>query len=220
MPFMLNGTAMNKPMLNGSILNCLHGGRHVWLQNHWTGTPNASTSTLSKDGAVVATNLETSPVIRNGIGWIAANSDLSNSDAGVKVTNSSTDADSFLYTSSDRPVPASTPITIRADIVASDDPGNPGVNGSLFVMELNSTGVIAGYQAVNNLLSIGEHSISFTTHPTTVSISVRRYTSRTQGKSVTWKNYVGIYTQSDWQAMQALGITRFDGYTYTRQRKG
>ena len=62
MPFIINGQKLNKPIYKGVILNAIH----VWLQNHWTGTPNASASTLSQDGTVVATNLLTTPRTLNG----------------------------------------------------------------------------------------------------------------------------------------------------------
>ena len=80
MPFMLNGVAMNKPVQNGAVLNCLHGGSHVWLQNKLTGIANAPPSTLSKDGVVMATNLVANHEVRSG--GEAANvliSDTSNS---------------------------------------------------------------------------------------------------------------------------------------------
>ena len=57
MPFIVNGQILNKPIYKGATLNAIH----VWLQNHWTGTPDASTSTLSQDGSVVATNSHKDP---------------------------------------------------------------------------------------------------------------------------------------------------------------
>lgn len=67
MPFIINGQKLNKPIYEGVVLNAIH----VWLQNHWTGAANASTSTLSQDGTVVATNLapNAKPVSSGFIGF-------------------------------------------------------------------------------------------------------------------------------------------------------
>ena len=65
MAIVINGTTYNRAMQNGKKVSVLFNSSKVIdsfpLITAWTGTPNASTSTLSQDGAVVATNLVTDP---------------------------------------------------------------------------------------------------------------------------------------------------------------
>ena len=56
MALMHGGVAQGKPYINGKQYNAWRNGKQLWPSTAWTGAANASTSTLSQDGQVVATN--------------------------------------------------------------------------------------------------------------------------------------------------------------------
>ena len=193
MPFMLNGTAMNKPMLNGAILNCLHGGRHVWLQNQWTGPADASTSTLSQDGTVVAKNLFTNPGFDANGSQPAITKNIASgsmSDGVLTLTRVSGSTDAYwqwMLTG----LPAGTPVVASCSMT----------NGKLMAWSSSWAALVPQ---------------SFTVPDDGV---VRFAFAPTSDSTATFTRPL-LCTAADYAAMQALGVTSFNGYTYTRQRKG
>ena len=72
MTLMHGGIAQGRPYINGKHYNAWHNGKQLWPSPAWTGTANASTSTLSQDGSVVAINhaLDPSLAAQPSIAWI------------------------------------------------------------------------------------------------------------------------------------------------------
>ena len=200
MPFIVNGLKLNKPIYEGVVLNAIH----VWLQNHWTGTANASPSTLSQDGQLVATNLFPT-MLPTGF----------NPDR-TSVTQT---ADGFTIT---------TNTTYTGD---GDDHDLYAVNtvaGETYHFHAETTNVLTttlpdlsiwvngGINVPNTYLlspSVIDRDI-----PVTIGLSQFAFKcGMTAGDHITWRR-IGLYTAADWKAMQARGVTWFNGDTYTRSR--
>ena len=211
MPLMINGVSYNKPLQDGKILNACHAGDHMWLQNHWTGTPNASTSTLSQDGRVVATNLVTSPKPL-AAGWTQSAVTMTDTPDGMTVSAHDGDSDSYA-TIINIPCNPDTTYHIAADLARIDGP--TWNNGPLFAYEIDGQG---GILATHVNIGGGGRGIlqaDFTTTPNTSYINIRLYAPLDVTQETVWR-HIGLYTAADWQAMQALGVTWFDGDMYQK----
>ena len=220
MPLIINSVAYNKAIRNGKILNALHAEHHTWLQNHWTGTANASTSILSQDGQVVATNLVTSPKPL-AAGWGAsAGASLADYAKGMAVVNQKTPD---FYTSDIRAQYAlvlqpSTKYHVYARLAdCSAAIASPG-KGHSVIMVLTESAVTTEVGPKNfsfttevgpKNFNVGAYDGSFVTGNTGAT-TIRLYTGANAGDTAVWKDVV-VCTQSDWAAMQARGITWFDG---------
>lgn len=155
----------------------------------WTGTPNASTSTLSQDGQVVATNLDIDPACLQ-----------------IRYCNPTTVSarqnadDTWTYTTIDGTmrwiIPILTlPVPVPGMIIfvqwAETNVQQDGVEGTLV-----ASGPGWAAYAVNAKLKMGIY------YPVGVSFTLL---------------HIGFYTAADWQAMQARGITWFDGDSQSPQ---
>ena len=206
MPLMINGVSYNKPIRNGKILNALHADHHTWLQNHWTGTPNASASTLSLDGNVVATNQATDPTSISTLKDIVCAS----SSNGFTLTRNTA------YTGSDdnnlvcANLVKGSPYHFHAELVSAHvtSPSDFAVwsrNLSL------PNSVLAGGAQTFDMDFMGLDN-------TFDNLRFSFKTGKAVGDTVTWRN-VGIYSASDWAAMQALGVNWFSGDIYEKEKK-
>lgn len=197
MPFIINGQILNKPIYKGATLNAIH----VWLQNHWTGTPDNSTSTLSQDGAVVATNLVTDPawyahtlrtyhatITKNGAFWdVVKNGDISTA---------------YLFGEE----AAFSALTANTDYVAVAQ-----VSGQFSVANtFTQTRGISNY----SVAIIGDYVV-WQVHVDTSDIrNLFLFVDLIDAPIKV--GMVGVFTLADWQAMQARGVTWFDGDSYVR----
>lgn len=198
MPLMINGVSYNKPILDGGRLNAIH----AWMLNHWLGTPNASTSTLSQEGKVVATNLFTDPnaLTKSGIGvlvngeWGAASPVADGDHWRIIIDPSWTSAlyPGFFNAWRD-----------TGDVVVITTDSNADKiyvqNGTL----ISHTSTMAVYRI--GASSLGDAGIWFRDSGMCLQ----------PGEGITITGY-GVYTSDDWDAMQALGVTWFDGDMYQK----
>lgn len=174
----------------------------------WTGTPNASTSTLPQDGAVMATNLFTNPVpLASALstkGVVAT--DTSN---GVSIVATNDMQDSYA-TISTIPVNANTTYHIAAELMQLDGPTWP--NGPLFAVEWTATNALAATHVAIGGRKQAILQTDFTTKPTATHIDIRLYAPLDKTQQTVWR-HIGLYAASDWAAMQALGVDWFSGDT-------
>lgn len=168
------------------------------LQAAWTGTANASASTLSQDGAVVATNL------------LKANRPASPATVHTSIAQT---ADGFT-------------ITTNTTYTGAGDNNNiytlntvPGVtyhfhaeNDDVLTTTLPDVSIWAdGYGSFSNTYLLSPHVIDKDITATNTGLPRFSFKSgMTAGDRVTWRR-IGLYTAADWQAMQARGVTWFDG---------
>ena len=170
---------------------------HVWLQNHWTGTPNASVSTLSQDGAVVATNLFKDP------------NALAGTQIGIKVNGAWTDANPVADGDHWRVVvdPSWSAAAYTdffnawrdtGDVVVITADANADKISVSYGTLISHTGTMTAYRI--GASSAGNAGVCF-----------QGWGGNMQpGEGITITGY-GAYTYDDWQAMQARGIRWFDG---------
>ena len=185
MPFIINGQKVNKPIYKGIILNAVH----VWLQNHWTGTPNASISTLSQDGKVVATNLFPNP-------GFAANGLQPTTKKNITSSSMSDGVLTFTRVS--------------------------GTYSNFFLWWLiglpAGTSMVASCATTNGVLAVWSSSWN-TLNPSSFTVpddgAIQFAFKSTSDSAATFTQPL-LCTAADWQAMQARGVTWFDGTTYTR----
>lgn len=202
MPFIINGLKLNKPIYEGVVLNAIH----VWLQNHWTGTTNASTSTLSQDGKIIATNLLWTPKPASA----STRTSVTQTPDGFTIKTNTTytgngkDHDVYLQN-----VVVGETYHFHAetdDVLTTTLP-----DASVWADGFNMPGGFSNTYLLSP--SVIDKDI------TAVAINYDRRVSfkcgMTAGDHVTWR-HVGLYTAADWQAMQARGIKWFDGDTYVR----
>ena len=185
MPFIINGQKVNKPIYKGVVLNAMH----VWLQNHWTGAADASTSTLSQDGQVVATNLFPNPDFNPNGSPPSMKKNITSSsmsDGILTLTRVSGNNDAYWlwwFTG----LPAGTSMVSACSMT----------NGKLNVFTSSWSVLNPGSFTVPD-----NGNVLFAFQPT--SDSAATFTRPL------------LCTASDWKAMQARGVTWFDGTTYTR----
>ena len=183
----------------------------------WTGTPNASTSTLSKDGAVVATNLFPNPSFESGsaTGFSVTSGTVGYTDGG---TNSPADGSYFLT------IPRSG--TSNATIVTNSIAVSAGASMRLQakVVSLARTySIVATYGSgatqtvysgsaggANGVWSSQSWTFTVPSGETTMTLTISaEYTIRF--------DMFQLCTQSDYAAMQSLGVDWFSGDTQSPQ---
>ena len=198
MPFIINGQKVNKPIYKGAVLNAMH----VWLQNHWTGTPNASASTLSQDGQVVATNLLWTP-LKN-----TRNTTVTQTDDGFTITTNTTytgNGDDHNLYFTNMVVGETYHLHAETDNVLTTTLPNASVWADGFSAYYISNTYLLSPSVIDNDITAIDNSI----HRLSFKCGM------TAGDHVTWRR-IGLYTAADWQAMQARGVTWFDGDSYVR----
>jgi hypothetical protein len=178
----------------------------------WTGTANSSTSTLSQDGAVVATNLVTSPKPL-AAGWLQNANTMTDTPDGLAVSAHDPNSDEYASTFNILCNPDTT-YHIVADLARIDGPTLP--NGPLFVVEWTATNARAATHVAIGGIKQGILQTDFTTQPTATSINIRLYAPMDVTQETVWR-HIGLYTAADWSAMQARGITWFDGDSQSPQ---
>ena len=154
------------------------------LMSAWTGTVNASTSTLSHDGTVVATNLDTNPInIRARGGW--QSTATRNSDGTWTYSLPSGDTNGTFFCAGSGNVGDVLRITFKEDI--------------------SSHGI--GTEGIIGLSKLDSHTIMGTINRT------RSPTLNVSLGALTPLKTIRV-TQSDYDAMQSLGIDWFSGDSY------
>ena len=232
MPLMINGVSYNKPLLDGGRLNAIHAGHHMWLQNHWTGTPNASISTLSQDGQVVATNFAFDPSVTqilrdySGAGQWTRGDDAS-SPSGSSLTFTCKNLQwswlSGLYLNplssrtSDM-IPPGTPLHLRVWCAAQSGDGSTN-NISVRLIEFSDdSGRMVGTKYTTVVLPTSPSWVDV--DMTSTASSRRMYKLGSFNEipvgSTVMIGPVMLCTSEDWQAMQARGVDWFDGDTYQK----
>lgn len=202
--------AYNKPLLGGVRYNAIRGGKHLWLQNQWSGTADASTSTLSQDGTLVATNLATNPaLLASGMTSFSSCSG-EDSDDGMTLTATGSVACASLDV---HDIPGSgTTIHVAATLDAISSTTTPSGRG-LFVVFWSSSGAVLGTKNVGP--SVGVLSVDVTVPDSASYIEVRLYAPSATGGTATWSEIL-VCTAADYEAMQAKNVTWFDGDSYVR----
>lgn len=181
----------------------IQGLERSTLSTQWTGDKNASTSTLSQDGAVVATNLILSPLPR-AMDYVtydathAGSPTLSDQPDGMKLTSNESHNPSAYKNGHTLPAGS---YHLHAELSEVS-----GTKWNDFM--LGFFGYITPYPSA---LSHGivDYDATFTDDMPSKNFELK---CPTDGYAV-WR-HVGLYTASDWQAMQALGVTWFDGDSF------
>ena len=178
-------------------------GQMLDLKAAWTGTPNASTSTLSQDGTVVATNLFPTPRLASAY---LGNTSITQTDDGFTIKTNTTYTgsgdDHNLYPQN---VVAGETYHLHAetDDVLTDT--LPDISIWISRMEPYPVSVPNTYLSSPSVIDIDIDIPS--------AGRIDRITFKcgmTAGDHVTWRR-IGLYTVAEWQAMQALGVDWFDG---------
>lgn len=214
MPFIINGEKLNKPIYKGNNLNAIH----VWLQNHWTGTADASASTLSQDGQVVATNLFPYPKPTSNIPlWTKWRVAVSFPGDGMLLTQTSdvsagNGAYAQILLSG---LKSGVTYHVEADMIPSASVKPPTKPGRMMLMVAGpyDLSLVSG----DSRVGAGRRACTFTADGVT-QYNLVLFAGDGSGDtsmSVMWSNIL-ITTDADWQAMQARGVTWFDGDSYIR----
>ncbi len=169
----------------------------------WTGTPNASPSTLSQDGAVIATNLfPTTRLASADMG----NTSITQTADGFTITTNKTYTgfgdDHYLNTSNE---------------VAGETYHLHAETDNVLTTTLPDLSIWGCDESWDGVVSVPNTYIS---SPSVIDIdlpsnarTVARISLKcgmTAGDHVTWRR-LGLYTAADWNAMKALGVSWFDG---------
>jgi hypothetical protein len=174
------------------------------LSTQWTGDKNASTSTLSQDGKVVATNLFPTPRPASGD---TGNTSITQTDDGFTIKTNKT------YTGSGddhnfypKFVAAGETYHFHAEVDDMLTTTLPDI--SIWIGRWGSGDV----SVPNTRLS--SPSVIDIDLPSMVGIDrITFKCGMTAGDHVTWRR-LGLYTAAEWQAMQALGVDWFDGDSF------
>lgn len=179
------------------------------IASSWTGNKDASTSQLSQDGSVIATNLVTSPKPL-AAGWGQSSVTMTDTPDGLAVSAHDHDADEYAVILN-IPCNPDTTYHIVAELMRLDGP--TWINGPLFAVEWTTTNGIAAVHMAIGGIKQGILQTDFTTQPTATNISIRLYAPLYTTQQTVWR-HIGLYTAADWSAMQARGITWFDGDSF------
>lgn len=179
------------------------------IASSWTGNKDAGTSQLSQDGSVIATNLVNSPKPL-AAGWTQSAVTMTDTPDGLAVSAHDPNSDEYAIIFN-TPVNPDTTYHIVADLARIDGPTWP--NGPLFVVEWTATNALAATHPAIGGIKQGILQTDFTTQPTTTHIDIRLYAPLDVTQQTVWR-HIGLYTDSDWSAMQARGITWFDGDSF------
>lgn len=170
------------------------------LKAAWTGTPNASTSVLSQDGKVVATNLFPTPRLASAD---MGNTSITQTADGFTITTNKTytgNGDDHSFHPQNAVAGKTHHFHAETDDVLTTT--LPDIS-----IWLGSWG--GGLGVPNTYLS--SPSVIDIDIPSTVSIDrITFKCGMTAGDHVTWRR-IGLYAAAEWNAMQALGVDWFDG---------
>lgn len=159
------------------------------LKAAWAGTPNASASTLSQDGALVATNAFTDP---NAVYQKVAYN-CTATQVGSYWRYTATDATLSAVTGAfSSKLPVGTVVYYK---ISSSDVGVPNTVENAVLLKKNSNG-----ESWWSIYIVGNHAIFL----------VGGNSSGSVGESITLERFAQ-YTPADHAALQALGVTWFDG---------
>jgi len=187
------------------------------LVSAWTGTLDASTSTLSQGGAVVATNLFPYPKPTSLVPFAeslrcAASFPSSGGMLIQQTSDVSTVAGAGAFVKMALPPLAAGTYHVLATMSPSASVEPPSYGGRMMICVTNSQMVVF---AGDNTVGQGSRSFTFTADGST-SYYLALFAGDGSGDtsmSVLWQRII-IISDSDWQALQALGVTWFDGDTY------
>jgi hypothetical protein len=187
----------------------VHGGGLVFdtsPSTRWTGTPNASTSTLSQDGKIIATNLLPTPRPASAT---MRNTTITQTDDGFAITTNKTyTGGGDDYNLFPQNAVAGETYHFHAE---TDDVLTTTLPDVSIYIDRSGTGV-GDVSVPNTRLS----SPSVIDIDLPFMVGVKRISFKcgmTAGDHVTWRR-IGLYTAADWKAMQARGVTWFDGDSY------
>lgn len=175
----------------------------------WTGTPNASTSTLSQDGQVVATNLVTSPKPYTKDFYSLTNCTVTDDNGWVRITPDSGNTSpqqGWAYLHLDKSTVAKGDNLVLAFECRSDSPND------YRVAFINCASSVAREASVH--ANPGSAGLLVSKQFTYGEYYGNDFTFQTFGQYSLWVRNVVVCTAADWSAMQALGIDWFDGDTY------
>jgi hypothetical protein len=168
----------------------------------WTGTPNASTSTLSQDGTVVATNLVTDPAwyAHTPRNWQAK---ITKNGAFLDVVKNGDSATVYPFGEKE----ALSDLTANTDYVAVAQ-----VSGQVSVARtFDQTKGISNYSAA----IVGDHVV-WQVHVDTLD-SRNLFFHVDLIDAHIKMGMVGVFTLAGWNIMQALGVDWFDGDSQSPQ---
>ncbi|MFT9305590.1 MAG: hypothetical protein ABF524_07380 [Bifidobacterium aquikefiri] len=179
--------------------------KNTSLSSTWSGTANASSSTLSKDGSVVATNLLVNPNPRSSGKFNSiANGTVVDVDNGVRLTPTNVGTKANVNMSIPKPVIPAGDYVLVASLKYS---------GSTWYDYVVYCGDVYPNIPTSSLTSNPQNFvIPFTTSRDGVSGGNVQFKTPYDGWTE-WSN-IGLFTASDWQAMQSLDIDWFSGDSY------
>lgn len=177
------------------------------LVSAWLGTANASASTLSHDGQVVATNLILSPLPR-AADYTAKDSNIPNNPSGPATVSDQPDGMKLTSNGSGNP--------------SAQEPGYTLPAGSYHLhAELSE---VSGTQWSDMMLGFypdiapypSALSQGIVDYDATLTSDIRTgvFELKCPGNGYAVWSHIGLYTATDWQAMQALGVNWFSGDSY------
>ena len=164
----------------------------------WTGAPNASTSTLSQDGTVVATNLYTVPSPNSS--YEGYGMQLSDQDGALVLTSTDSTRDNWAHLTSNFALDAGNYV-MNAEVITF-----PSGLSYRVAIENAASQVIAKIGSGN----VGPQHFTIQSNAYEVRFAPVIDANNPVGSKIILSR-LGIYTASDWQAMQALGVTWFSG---------
>jgi hypothetical protein len=173
------------------------------LTSMWTGAVNASTSTLSQDGNLVATNQatnHTSPRLGNSSITCTSLQDGFTLSCGTAYTGN---VDNDVLCAN---LVTGSPYHFHAEFVSANVSSLPDLAVWSLYFQLPTSVLAGGVQTFDRDFNCGNNTWDW-----------RRFsfkTGKSVGDTVTWRN-VGVYSAADWAAMQAIGINWFSGDTYS-----
>ncbi|MEK0215841.1 hypothetical protein [Bifidobacterium mongoliense] len=174
------------------------------LVSAWIGTPNASTSALSHDGTVVATNLFPTPR------WASA--DMGN-------TSITQTADGFTITTNKTYTGSGDDHNFYPENVVAGTYHFHAETDDVLTTTLPDFSMWIGGWVPGGSIAVPNTRLS---SPSVIDIDltttgrIDRITFKcgmTAGDHATWRR-IGLYTAADWNAMQALGVDWFSGDSY------
>ena len=171
----------------------------------WTGTPNASISTLSQDGRVVATNLLTT---------------MRPESAGMENASITQTADGFTITTNKTYTGTGNNYDINhQDTVAGETYHLHAETDDVLTTTLPDLSIwinVNGGVGVPNTYLSSPSVIDVDIPGTRSFWPITFKCGMTAGDHVTWRR-LGLYTAADWAAMQSRGVKWFDGDSQSPQ---
>ena len=237
MALIYGGVDQGRPYVNGKHYNAWHNGKQLWPSSAWTGTANASASTLSQDGTVVATNIIPDPTPSNAGAFCARWDNSISYDTGtqaVVLTSTSNTGSTSLINECDMYAnhdafppsrqPSNAPVVAPGDYVFAVMAFIPVESVNVTTCSIAQyTPKTDGTDAWDELVSptfTPAHGVWF---PMVQKFSTRvqqhvypriRFSKSDATVSKVMVRHVGLFTASDWAAMQSLGVNWFAGDEY------